>query len=195
MGHGCGSCGRRPDQRRTAGPGDGTTWRFRAGRQAQRCPFAGVIAPAEGQRWAARQPEDQLQADRPGSTRKSRTHGTSMLLGRAAQPQRWPMDVVPAATMAHRCGYPPPARQHPWPIVAVRRADLPASQPPPAANRNDGPANRSGPARVGQRTRGRGPVRVICRLIAATEKSRYADVPSRSVASSTPVPQSDRRRM
>ena len=25
----------------------------------------------------------------------------------AGQPQRWPMDVVPAATMAHRCGYPP----------------------------------------------------------------------------------------
>ena len=33
-------------------PSDGTTRRFRAGRQAQRCPSAGVTAPAEGQRWA-----------------------------------------------------------------------------------------------------------------------------------------------
>ncbi len=33
--------------------------------------------------------------------------GPPMLLSPAGQPQPWPIDVVPAATMTHRCGYPP----------------------------------------------------------------------------------------
>ena len=39
---------------------------------------------------------------------RNRNDGTSLLLSRAGQPHRWPMDVTRAASMAHSCGCPPP---------------------------------------------------------------------------------------
>src|SRR6201996_5004572 len=56
-----------------------------------------------------------------------------MLLGRAGLPQRWPSDVVAAASMAHGCGCLFLAEPHRWAIVAVRWAECPDSLVPPAA--------------------------------------------------------------
>ncbi len=63
------------------------------------------------------------------------------------QQQRWAIDAAQQgraiATMTHGCRsrsndgpslrLPAPRRQHPWPIVAVRRVDMPASSLPPAS--------------------------------------------------------------
>jgi hypothetical protein len=54
--------------------------------------------------WNASLPEEP-QASPPG---RNNNDGTSMLLSRAAQPQRWPINAVPATTMSHRCCCPPP---------------------------------------------------------------------------------------
>ncbi len=53
------------------------------------------------------QPPAPAPQPQPPAPDRNRNDGTLMLLSRAWQPQRWPMDVVAAATMAHRCGCAP----------------------------------------------------------------------------------------
>ena len=93
---------------------------------------------------------------RPGARRqprcRSNNDGTLMLLSRAGQPQRWPMDVTRAATMGHRCGAGPGGTAS----MGHRCGDL---------NRNARSAGAAGQfaAAAASRVPGRVPVRANCR--------------------------------
>ena len=90
------------------------------------------------------------------SLQRKRTHGPSMLPSRAGQPQRWPMDVVPAATMAHRCGYRPrpdsihgPSLRFAARICPLRRCSRPAPGRPDRSEPLRAAPGRPGPPRAG----------------------------------------------
>jgi hypothetical protein len=72
-----------------------------------RCPS---LTPFQSSAPGSRRPGPPLPAYRALGRQprgRNRNDGTSMLLRRDRQPQRWPMDVVAAASMSHGCGCPP----------------------------------------------------------------------------------------
>ena len=118
---------------------------------------------------------------------RNRNDGTSMLLSRAAQPQRWPIDVAAAATMAQRCGSPPPPdsidatslvyKQGVCPVYTnarVRRTDAACARAAAAGRRSGSRARAAGR---------RGRIAGLAGLSGAASPSRwYWTVPPGNVA-------------